>query len=292
MREFARLHPAVLFSYFLFVLVTAMFSNNPVIILTALVSGCCIYASVTKRSEKLSALRFYIPMFIIMTLTNPLFSHNGATPLFFISETPVTLEALLYGAAMAVMLIAVMMWCKGYSAVMTNDKFVYLFGNVMPKLSLLVSITLRYIPMMQRKAKEISRAQKTLGMYSADSYTDRVRAAAQVFSSLTAWSLERAIETGRAMKTRGYELAGHTHYSDHRFDRRDAGVLCVCSICFIIALTGIARGDVSFNYYPRVSTVPYGAATIVYIALALLMFMPVLIEAGEAVRWSCCRSKI
>lgn len=89
-------------------------------------------------------------MFLLVAVTNPLFSHNGVTPLFYLNGNPVTLEAFVYGAAIAVMVVGVMLWCRCYSAVMTSDKFLYLFGRAIPKLALVLSMALRFIPMFKR----------------------------------------------------------------------------------------------------------------------------------------------
>lgn len=43
-------------------------------------------------------IAFYVSMFLLVAVTNPLFSHNGVTPLFYLNGNPVTLEAFVYGA--------------------------------------------------------------------------------------------------------------------------------------------------------------------------------------------------
>ena len=51
---------------------------------------------------------------VIIAVTNPLFSRNGATALFFVGDIPYTLEALVYGAVFAEMLMASLLWA-GFS---------------------------------------------------------------------------------------------------------------------------------------------------------------------------------
>ena len=125
MKAFAGLHPLVLLFYFLSVLTVAMFVSNPVLSLLALLGAILFCATGTRRGAIARDLGFYLPMFLLVAITNPLFSHNGVTPLFFLNGNPVTMEAFVYGAAIAVMVIGVMLWCKCYSAVMTGDKFLY-----------------------------------------------------------------------------------------------------------------------------------------------------------------------
>src|SRR5690349_5231266 len=87
----------------------------------------------------LKAIRFnllyMLPMLFILAIANPLFNHAGVTILFYMKDgNPVTLESILYGIAAACMLITVMIWFSCYNKVMTSDKFIYLFGRVIPAL--------------------------------------------------------------------------------------------------------------------------------------------------------------
>lgn len=93
------------------------------------------YVFAYAREEKaiLSDMGFYLPLFLLVAVTNPLFSHNGVTPLFFMNGNPVTLEAVVYGVFISVMVVGVLFWCKCYNEIMTEDKFLYLFGRIIPK---------------------------------------------------------------------------------------------------------------------------------------------------------------
>ena len=128
MKAFANYHPAVLLLYFLSVLLVGMFVTNPVIQPTMLLGAVLFCIMCTPSCRSAGGIAFYVSMFLLVAVTNPLFSHNGVTPLFYLNGNPVTLEAFVYGAAIAVMVVGVMLWCRCYSAVMTSDKFLYLFG--------------------------------------------------------------------------------------------------------------------------------------------------------------------
>jgi len=292
-KAFSKVHPFVLMVYFLSVLLVAMFVNNPAVQLTALAGGIAFCAMLTTLKEKVSDLKFYLPLLILISVTNPLFSYNGETPLFFMNGNAVTLEAIIYGVAIGVMIIAVMLWCKGYSYIMTSDKFLFLFGKAVPKLSMVISTALRYIPMLRRQAKGVSRAQRAMGLYTSESYFDKLRFSLRVFSVLVGWSLESAVETGRAMKARGFELKRHSSYSDFRITKSDVTLLLLHIALMCITLTGTAAGAVDFSYYPSISqltTKPLSIA--VYSAFFIISFIPFFIEVEERIKWSCCKSKI
>lgn len=293
MNAFSKYHPAALMVYFVSVLLIAMFAGNPILELCALFGGLLFCMTLTSRKEKRSDAGFYLLLFLLITATNPLFSHNGETPLFFLNGNAVTQEAFVYGAATAVMMIAVMLWCKAYSYVMTGDKFIFLFGRAIPQLSLILTVALRYIPMLKRQSEKITRAQKAMGLYASESYFDRLRSSLCVFSALIGWSLENAVETGHSMQARGYGLRGRTHYSDYRFGSADGILLGVSVGLLLLTGYGIAAGYTDFTCYPRVQLAALTpAACAVYIGFLCLSLLPFMIEVEENIRWIYYRSKI
>lgn len=293
MKAFSAVHPAVLLFYFLSVLAVAMFSGNPVLSVTALLGGILFCAMLQKKSDVPGDLGFYIPLFLLVAITNPLFSHNGVTPLFFLNGNPVTMEAFVYGAAIAVMVIGVMLWCKCYSAVMTGDKFLYLFGRVIPKLALVLSMVLRFLPMFKRQMKKVKHAQKTMGLYSSRGVVDKIRSIGRVFLAMISWSLENAMETASAMRARGYGRGKRTHFSLFRFTGRDGALLAVSVALTGVTVLGMASRATAFAYYPRISTLACSPlALAAYLAFAVLSFCPFAMEVKEVAVWNYYRSKI
>lgn len=293
MKAFGNYHPFVLMVYFLSVLLTAMFVSNPVLQLCALGGGILFCLMLQKKSCIPGNIGFYVPLFLMVAVTNPLFSHNGVTPLFFLNGNPVTLEAFIYGIVIAVMVVGVMMWCKCYGEIMTSDKFLYLTGRAAPKLSLVLSIALRFVPMFKRQLHRVSRAQKAMGFYSTGGFVDKIRNAMRVFTAMISWSLENAMETSSSMKARGYGLKGRTNFSLFRFYAGDGVMLAVCAVLLVITISGTAAGETAFYYYPRISRLNCSAfAVIVYAAFGLMSFLPFIIEVKEAVVWKYCVSKI
>ena len=293
MKAFGNYHPMVLFIYLLSVLIISMFVANPILQILALLGGILFCSMLQRKGEILGNIGFYIPLFIMVAVTNPLFSHNGVTPLFFLNGNPVTLEALLYGISIAVMVVGVMLWCKCYSEIMTSDKFLYLFGRAIPKLSLILSMALRFIPMFLRQMRRVNRAQKAMGLYSSDSFFDKIKSSLSVLMSMLSWSLEHSIETSASMKARGYGVAGRTNFSLFRFYTGDGILLSVCVLLLGITLSGVAVGETTFYFYPQISDLNFSPlAVCVYAAFGILSFLPFIIEVKEAALWKYYVSKI
>lgn len=293
LKSFATIHPAVLMVYFLSEIVISMFSTNPIILGVGLFGGLLFFLMIQDIKVFLKDLTFYIPMFLLITIINPLFSHNGVTPLFFMNGNPVTMEAIIYGMDIALMLMAVIYWCKCYSLIMTTDKFLYLFGKAIPKLSLVLSMALRFIPLFKEKLHEIRNVQSSIGLYDRKGFVNKIASELKVFSALITWSLENSVETASSMKARGYGLKGRTHFSMYKFRSRDFMYLLAIVIFFSIVIVGMAMGVTDFSFYPEISNFNFGISQIiVYISFALLSFIPFVSEVWEVIVWKYSVSKI
>jgi energy-coupling factor transport system permease protein len=281
-------HPLVNMLYFAAVLLFAMFFTHPVCLAVSLV--CAFSYSVYlggKKTLKFN-LMYMLPMLIFAALLNPAFNHQGGTILTYLpSGNPLTLESILYGIAAAVMLITVIAWFSCFNEVMTSDKFVYLFGRIIPALSLILSMALRFVPRFIAQIKVISNAQKCVGRdVSNGSIFSRAKHGIKILSIMVTWALENAIETADSMKGRGYGLPGRSAFSIFRFDKRDGITLTYIAICAAYILLGSLTGGIEWRYFPTAKGTWSSAYTIsifaVYIALCA---MPLILNVKEDLKW-------
>lgn len=191
------------------------------------------------------------------------------------------------------MIVGVMFWCKCLNVIMTSDKFLYLFGKTIPKLSLVLSMALRFIPLFKVQIKKINQAQKAMGLYASDSKFDKLGSSMRVFDSLLSWSLENSIETADAMKARGYGLPGRKNFSLFRFRKADGILITAIGIMMLYIGGNYFAGKFDFYYYPVVSGIGKKAGDIFRYAVVLLfMILPGLLELKEKIQWKYLRSRI
>lgn len=290
---FATYHPVGLFLYFISVILITMFSTNPVMLSIALIFGMLFILVITDLKKFLKGLAVEIPFILVITVTNPLFSHNGVTVLFFLNGNPVTLEAILYGMDIGVMIFAVIYWCKAYNAIIDDEKFIYIFGKTIPKLSLVMSMALKYVPMLKRQYMVMNDARKCMGCCNEDTLLDRVKNKLTVFSMLVTWSFETSLDTAVSMKVKGYGLKGRTHFHNFRFGYRDAILIIITVIMDVVVLWGMTTGVTDFKFYPEIlkNKVTVSVMT-VYVSFAILMSIPAFIEIKEKIKWKYYVEKI
>lgn len=276
------------FLYFALVLVFTMCLMHPASLAVSLGSSLVYAVSLNGHRAVRFSLGAMLPMMLVAAVLNPAFNHQGATILTYLpSGNPLTLESMAYGAAAAGMLAAVIIWFSCYTAVMTSDKFVYLFGRMIPALSLVLSMTLRLVPKFKAQFHLVSQAQKCVGRDVAQGCVlRRTKNAVTILSILVTWALENAIKTADSMKSRGYGLPGRTAFSIYRLDSRDRAALCWLGFCGFFIACGWMAGGLYWRYYP---TIRGGAATpltasfqLVYLALCLT---PPILNAKEDRTW-------
>ena len=286
---FSGYHPIINFLYFGLVLVFSMFFMHPVSLTISLACAIAYNVYLNGRKAVRFQLLYMLPMMLLAAFVNPAFNHEGATLLCYLpTGNPLTLESILYGVAAAMMLAAVITWFSCYNAVMTSDKFVYLFGRVIPALSLVLSMTLRFVPKFKAQFQVVSEAQHCVGRdTSTGSVLQRLKNAVTILSIMVTWSLENAIETADSMKSRGYGLPGRTAFSIYRFDDRDRAALLWLGFCGFYILAGWMAGGLDWRYYPTMkgaAMTPHAVSfQLVYLALCLT---PVILNRLADRKWA------
>ena len=274
---FADYHPAVSFLYFVLVLGFTMFCLHPACLALSLAGAFCWSVRLKGRQAVWRNLAYMLPVLAVAALVNPAFNHEGATILTYLpSGNPLTLESILYGLAAAAMLVAVLCWFSCYHQVMTSDKFVYLFGRIIPALSLVLTMVLRFVPRFQEQFRTVSSAQKCVGRdLSNGGLTDKVRHGARILSILVTWALESAIDTADSMRSRGYGLPGRTAFSLYRLEERDTAALTwLLGLGFYLAMMTLAGGT-RVSYFPKMKlAAPDAWSLSAFLAWGGLCFTP------------------
>ena len=270
---FTDCHPAVNFLYFALVLAFSMCLTHPAALLISLAGACCYLTRLLGASELGRSARWLVPMALLAALVNPAFVHQGVTILTYLpSGNPLTLESILFGLASALLLAAVVLWFRCFGEVMTSDKFIYLFGRIIPALSLVLSMTLRFVPRFRRQFRAVAQAQRFMGRDTENgSLLRRGRNAMKVFSILVTWSLESAIDTADSMRSRGYGQPGRTAFALYRLDDRDRSLLLWLGFCGLYLLSGVLSGGLYFQYYPLLLGAPAQPLTVSFFAVYLLL---------------------
>lgn len=296
MRDFfSDYHPFINFLYFTLVIGFSLVLAHPLAQGIALVCAIAYSVSATGKKSVLFLLRYCLPMVLLTAFINPAFNHEGTTTLLYFSNgNPLTLESILYGFSAGAMLVTLLLWFTSFNRVMTSDKFIYLFGKVIPALSLVLSMSLRFVPKFKTQMATVAEAQRSIGRdVSSGTLWSRTKTAIVIFSIMITWALENAIETADSMKSRGYGLKGRSAFSIYRFDERDKYTCIWFSFCGAFLLVGTMLMAFGFRYFPNIRYAPLDMTTIpfygVYFALCIT---PVILNWKEERKWKTLISEM
>ena len=238
---------------------------------------------------------YMIPILLLTAFINPAFSHQGMTILAYLpGGNPLTLESILYGIASAVLLICTIAWFSSFNKVMTSDKFVYLFGRIIPSLSLLLSMSLRFVPRFIIQIKVITNAQRCIGRDThSKNLLKRIRYGIKTISILVTWALENAIDTADSMKSRGYGLPGRTSFSIYRLTGRDKKIMVFLLISGLSLIGAIIYKQFAFEFYPVVTKMSFSIVQIgAFFIYFVLCATPMLLNVKEDMEWKSTQRRV
>lgn len=284
MDRFSKFHPAVCLLFFIFVIAVTLVYINPVYSAASLVCALLYSLRLLGVRRTASQLKFAMPVIILAAVFNMLFCKYGQTVLFTIADVAFSLEPLVYGACIGVMLCAVIVWFSAYSEIITSEKFTALFGRFAPNLVLTFSTSLRFLPLMIKTASDLKEAQQGIG-----NETKGLKNTMRRFSALVSISLEQSIETAQTMRARGFKK-GMRHYSPYKFRSADAVFIVISAVLCAVQVYAMVRGAFDFEYYDnlRIS----GVNIPVLVLWLVLCLMPLVTDLSEDIRWRLLKSKI
>lgn len=285
-RVLASYHPLVSFTYFFVVIGMSMIYMHPVLSLISLISAT-LYSLVLNKKRTFQTLKFTTIMALCITIANGLFVNRGLTVLFYFRYNPVTLESISYGMTSGIMMASVVMWFSCYNEIITSDKFLYIFGKILPSIALMVNMTIRLIPKLIDQTKIIANTQKTVGLdYEEGTLFMKIKSSMRILSILVTWALEDAVMTADSMKARGYGLKGRSNFSIYRFIKRDMIMISLMGIIGLFLFIGYMNGYGKLLFYPTIENIKFDTLSIIlYLSFLVITILPVCLEIVEEYKW-------
>lgn len=284
---FSTYHPVITFAYFICVIVFGMCFGHPVFCVAACAASLLYYVIIMQRSA-ISILLLLLALFCVISVLNPFFVPYGDTVLFtYFDGRPYTFEALVYGTVTSSMLVSMLLWFGCYNHVMTSDKFLCLFGNIIPSISVTLTMILRLVPNYQRKAHELHAARKALGKASGGvSRTEQIKEAFTELGTLVNWAFEHGLTMADSMKSRGHGSGKRTAYSVYRFETRDKVLLAIMIVLAACAAIGGFSAASGVSFYPTIDIPALDAVSLGgFSCYCVLLVIPSFVNLKEFLTW-------
>ena len=280
-----QIHPAVGFFYIAAVLVITMITMNPYLLAISCITSIIVMGYLKGLSELRKNIVPDISVIIFTVGIQPVFSGSGKTVLYYVNDRAVYLEGYIYGLVIAMLLITVFNWCTVMRILMDSEKWMYLIGRLSPTLAMMITMILRFIPLMRQRYRVIHEGQVGMGrynnlyskkknvLYAFMGFIEKIRHRIKEISILISWSLENSIETSDSMESRGYGLKGRTSYHRYILKKTDIIQMILIAGAFAYVLVPVLLRQFMAYYLPRVYiesvSVWHVIVMVVYIVLAV-----------------------
>lgn len=290
--NFGTFHPILNFTYFCMVIGCSMVFLHPVYMVISFAAAFSYSVYLNGRKAILFNLGFVLPMMGVSAMVNPLFNHSGVTILFYFRDNPITLESIAYGVATGFLLGSIIIWFSCYNAVITSDKFIYVFGKIIPAMSLVFAMILRFIPKFKAQIKIVSNGQKCIGRdITNGTWIQRARHGIKIISIMVTWALENGIDTADSMRGRGYGLPGRTSFSNFRFDTRDRNLMLATLPIVGLILLAVVMGQNAIQFFPSIKIVEMNVVGLLgIVSYGLICFAPLIVDGFDWLKWRKMKS--
>ncbi len=282
---FKSFHPIASFVFFVFSFSVCLISSNPYLIAVCFITGA-LYCFKLQGKKCISYLiKFILPFVILITFFNGFVNHYGVTILFVLKNgNNFTLEALIYGFVSAVKIANMLLWLECFNEIITSEKIIYLFGRLSPRIALILSMVLRFIPLIRNQSEEIIKAEKGIGNSNYTNVFDKLKKALRRISILISWTLEKGIDTSDLMRARGYGLRGRTSYNSYIFSVKDLISTSVFTFSFVLLIISVEKLEAFYN--PVIIIPEFDLMLFVLLFIfTLVLSAPVFLDIWEEKRW-------
>lgn len=278
--SFKNLNPYMNALYFLMVIVMLYSSDNPIIAILFLIMTILITWRFCSESFSKNVKVFVFTAFLV-AIINPIVSHRGLTILFYVGYTPITLESVIYGIVAGTKLFTLLLLGSYFNLIMDYEKLAYVLAPLGNNLSLIVSLSVKFIPEYVDKIRNIKDTQKTKGIILEDkSKVNVARSMTHILNAFFFITLEQGVVTIKSIKSRGY-LNRQKKIRQHIKFRFIDYIFIAISVVLIITNFSLSKVT-AYEIYPKLSMPNIGfSEVILIIAYILFLGIPIWFAAGE-----------
>jgi energy-coupling factor transport system permease protein len=233
-------------------LCAALFSTDHPLVLAAGVVASLALLTVAPGSRR-GVIVLGLVLAVPVALLNPFVAVEGDLilipgPSLTVIDLEVTLEELIYGAALGARLFAVTVLTVAVLRLMDADRLQARAARIVPRSALTVALAARLLPVLRSDASRIAEGARLRGVAPSG------RGAGVLLVPLAATSLERGLDQAEAMVARGYGSTRRTALPERPLTAREWAASAIGALLVALAIA-LLVGLAPYTYYPRADRV-------------------------------------
>jgi energy-coupling factor transport system permease protein len=254
-----------------------LLSESPLVLGALLLGVLGAGAGAGVGRELARTLRTVLIVAIPIVLVNVLVYHEGLTVFARLGDLgpfgqgDLTLEALVYGAVIALKVGLLMLITTLASLTIDPDELLAVFRRHSFRSALTASLATRMIGVLAADSQRLAEAQRT----RPDGGAGGARARVRLLSAIVGSSLDRSMDVAATLELRGFAAGGRGSGRARRrpFSRHDRAFAISAASVLVLALLGRLAGFAPFDAYPSVSMPVSGATLLLCVALPAVVLL-------------------
>jgi energy-coupling factor transport system permease protein len=252
-----------------------------------LLGGLCVIALAAAAAAKAwrqtsRALVLCLVAAPLVVAINVLANRNGLTVFWRFGEVPpfgqldLTVEALVYGAALALRLAAMVLVAALFAAAVDVDALLLGARRLSARSALTAVLAVRLVPVLARDARRLDEARRCRARELGSGPAARVA----VLRAICAGALDRASDVAATLEVRGYGGHGRPQRRHDPWSRQDLAFAASAVAIVVLAAIGRIEGIAAFHAVP-VLDAPLGADELALLAaIAVAALAPFAVRRG------------
>lgn len=234
--------------------------------------------------ELARTMRMVLIVAVPIVLVNVLVYHEGFTVFARLGDLgpfgqgDLTVEALVYGAVIALKVGLLMLITTLASLVIDPDELLAVFRRHSFRSALTASLATRMIGVLLADSQRLAEAQRTRPDGGATGARGRVR----LLSVIVGSSLDRAMDVAATLELRGFAASARSSGRARHdpFSRHDRAFAVSAVGVFVLAVIARVVGLSPFDAYPLVNMPVSGATLVLCAALPAIVLLPLVDRRG------------
>jgi energy-coupling factor transport system permease protein len=253
--------------------VSALASDSPIVLSLVLASILVAGALAGVGRELARSLRVAAIVAVPIVAVNVLVSREGLTVFARLGDLgpfgqgDLTVEALVYGATIALKVTILMMATTLASLTVDPDELLRAARRLSFRSALTASLATRMLPVLANDARRLAEAQRT-----RPERANRRRVT--LISAVVASSLDRALDVAATLELRGFAYARRAPRQRLAWSRHDLAFAASAAALTALTLAARLAAIAPFRIYPEIRAGAPGAALALGVTLALLALLP------------------
>ncbi len=289
-RDFKGYHVLTPTIVFITMLIMIFSNDNPVILGSVYVFIIAFIVSCKEKDKFKKGFIYFIPIAFLIVVINMCFSSTGSKTLFYLFHKRFTLESMIYAVVMAFKFLAVIYLFMILELMIDSDKAVSYFSSIMPKSTLMLMISLKLLPSMGERFKNLKEIYEIRGVvFNKKNSKEKTASYIPVLSILLEDSMEGSFDIGEAAYVRGFLSGKRSIYERQKFKFKDFEAIAVSIVLIIFYCIAEFKKYIQFNIYDGVTIMNFINIGIAVIFTFIVVITLVVIFNSEEKKYGIYR---